>query len=72
MTLTAATKKANKTGILITETSNGHFYFENTKTNKKGSAWLGDGVFDLPRKIYSEEQNGHADNMNDLFRYLNR
>ena len=69
MKLTAAIKKANKTGIVITETDNGHFYFENHRTNKKGSAWLKDGVFDLPRKIFNEE---HASNMNDLFRYLNR
>ena len=64
--------KANKTGIVITETSNGHFYFQNTKTNKKGSAWLTDGIFELPMKIYNEEESGCATNMNDLFNYLNR
>ena len=72
MTLASVIEKSNKTGIIITENSNEHFYFENPTTNKKGSAWLEDGLFDLPSKIFSTGQHEYAKNMNDLFRYLNR
>jgi len=72
MTLTQANRKANKKGIVITETTNGHFYFKNETTNRKGSAWLRNGSFELPRKIYNEEEASHSDSMNELFRYLNR
>lgn len=72
MTLTQATNKAKKVNVTIEETKNGHFYFISNTTGKKGSAWLEDGVFTLPSKIYSEEEDSAAADMKDLFRYLTR